>query len=147
MCRWNVYSVFSKRLKYCTLTFLTIALWLLSSDRVIIFEKDQVKNLTYEFAQLSCIMTKPCSMCRSADLRWELADIYMGRCYWQSLLGHMELVTHVNSGPGHTSFWDGGNDHNFFFGKCGIGHNFVMNSTQPFCRGGNDHNQKKWGWN
>ena len=31
----------------------------------------------------------------------------------------------------------------FFFGKCGIGHNFVMNSTQPFCRGGNDHNQKK----
>ena len=65
----------------------------------------------------------------------------------QSLLGHVELVTHANSGIGHTSFWDGGNDHNFFFWECGIGHNFVMNSTQPFCRGGNDHNPKKWGWN
>ena len=36
------------------------------------------------------------------------------RSQGQSLLGHVELVTHANSGIGHTSFWDGGNNHNFF---------------------------------
>ena len=39
--------------------------------------------LPHEQAQLSCIMTQPCLMCRLGDLRSELADIYIGRlAFW-----------------------------------------------------------------